>query len=104
QIDLLYNFGSHKDKDYKITKFRIENEDGTKIRDTGESGITEGDFGSRGKIDGIEGLTRRVYEGEITGDTVKLIPVVTHNTNKNVVVDKDEPILKEIEPIIIKVK
>lgn len=104
QIDLLYDFGSHKDKDYKITKFRIENEDGTKIRDTGESGMTEGDFGSRGKIDGIEGLTRRVYEGKITGDTVKLIPVVTYNTNQNVEVEDDEPILKEIEPIIVKIK
>ncbi|MGL4760528.1 MAG: hypothetical protein ACRCWG_03635 [Sarcina sp.] len=104
RIDLLYDFGSHKDKDYKITKFIIENEDGTVIKDTGASGGREGDFGSRGKIEGVTGLIRREYSGEITGDTVKLIPVVTHNTNQNVEVDEDEPILKELQPIIVKVK
>ncbi|MGL5066206.1 MAG: hypothetical protein ACRC6T_00055 [Sarcina sp.] len=103
-VDLLTDSGSHKGKDYKITKFIIENEDGTRIGETGSSGKTEDDFGSRGKIEGKEGLYRREYKGEVTGNTVKLIPVVTHNTNKNIVVDKDEPILEEIEPIIVKVK
>ena len=100
RIELFYNFGSHKDKDYKITKFRLQNEDGTIIRDTGESGR----MSMEEVVNWADVPWHRVYEGKITGDTVKIIPVVTHNTNKNIVVDEDEEILKEIKPIIVKVK
>ena len=99
KVELIYNYGSHKDKDYKITKFRIENEDGTRLTDVGGGKISMGQVENWADVP-----VTRSYEGKITGDTVKLIPVVTHNTNKNIVVDKDEPILKEIEPIIVKVK
>ena len=102
-VELLYDFGSHKDKDYKITRFIIENEDGTRLTG-GASGNMEGEFGSKDKIEGKWGLWKKEYNGKITGDTLKVIPVVTHNTNKNIEVDEDESILKEIQPITVKLK
>lgn len=102
RVELFYNFGSHKGNDYKITKFIIENEDGTRLGMNGSVGRISTDTSQ--DIAWSKVPWRRIYEGKITGDTVKLIPVVTHNTNQNVEVEGDEPILKEIEPIIVKIK
>ena len=99
KVELIYNYGSHKDKDYKITKFIIENEDGTRLEDNGGGKISMGQVENWADVP-----VTRSYEGKITGDTVKLIPVVTHNTNQNIEVEEDDPILQEIKPITVKLK
>ncbi|MGL4991701.1 MAG: hypothetical protein ACRC57_11170 [Sarcina sp.] len=104
RVDLAYDIGENKNNDYKITSFMIENEDGSKIAADGSVGKIEGYFGSKESIEGIWGLWRRVYHGEVTGNQVKITPVVTYNTDKNIKVEEGEEILNKVQSIVVKVK
>lgn len=104
RVDLAYDIGDNKDNDYKITSFTIENEDGSKIASDGSVGKIEGYFGSKEPIEGIWGLWRRVYHGEVTGNKVRITPVVTYNTDKNIKVEEGEEILDKVQSIVVKVR
>lgn len=98
RLEALYTDADKQALDFKIRSYKIENEDGSKISETGEVGRNETDAnGDVEKIIWSEVPWRRKYKGKVTGNKLKITPDIslTNQGIKNGAIDDKEKIEEE---------
>lgn len=105
RVEALYTDADKQALDFKIRSYKIENEDGGKISETGEVGRNATDAnGDAEKIIWSEVAWRRKYKGKVTGDKLKIAPDIslTNQGIKNGAIDDKEKI-EEKNSIVLEI-
>lgn len=103
RVEALYTDADEEELDFKIRSYRIENEDGSKISETGEVGREQADVNGDSKdIIWSQVPWRRKYKGKVTGSKLKITPDIslTNQGIKNKTIDDKEKIEQENSIVI----